>query len=655
MNPHVLIDVDFLLFDLLIKTAIMKKLTTLLIVQVIYVLSTAGASIGKPIIPPTHITDVTIYSSGAQVTSLLDTKGLIGQTELVLKGLPVDINQKSIVIEADEDVEIISFNASIEYKIERIGEDSDIKKIREELVMYQDSINYAQCGVKALEAEQYMIEDHDTFETKEGAADVEAVIRASEFYRVRLREIAEELVFIQKKINQYGGKIQMLNQEAAEIDARYTEQELQIVINVDIKRSTPNGIQVKYFNKNARWYPYYDLKVSGTDNGVRLLRKAYVSQNTGIDWNEVKLTLSNADPSLNSVLPNLTPYNLTDNNPHLVSQAQGNTVSGIVVDATGEPVIGANVMIYGKAVGTTTDMDGQFFLPNALHQKLIVSYVGLKSAVIYANLNYMRIRMNDSGQMLEEISVMPSRNIQNHYYIDGVRISNINGIVAGLDRRKKEERKVRQPIRQVKLESINSVEYVVERPYSITSNGKEIDILLDEENIDAYFGYYTVPLKNESAYLIAKIPNWHELDMLSGNANLFLNNTYKGSTLINSKSTDDTLSISLGIDPEVIVSRKPIREKYDKKFFGKNAEECMSYEITVKNNKSKPIDIEIYDQVPIVAHDDIKVNIEEISDAQLDKDTGILRWEKSMIAGQQNKMVLSYKVKYPQDMHVTMR
>ena len=621
----------------------MKKLTTLLFVVGIYVLSPAATPTNVLNTPPTKITNVTIYSSGAQVTTLLDTKGKTGKTELVVKGLPLDVNRKSITIEADDNIEIISFNSSIEYKIEKVGEDVDIMNIRSKLKLYQDSIDYAQCSVTALDSEQNMIEDHNDFETEDGGADVEAVIRASEFYRVRLKEIARELVTVRKQIAQYNSQIQLLRQKAAEIDARYVEQELRVTINVDIKQSTEDGIQVNYFTKNARWYPYYDLKVESVEEGIRLLRKAYVSQNTGQDWDDVKITLSNADPSLNNVLPSLTPYNLTDNNPHLVARAQGSTVSGIVVDNEGEPLIGANVMMQGRATGTITDINGQFFLPYGKGHKLEISYTGYKSEIVYANSNYLQITMSQ-GEQLNEVVVTGSRSNSTVYYIDGVAV--------GYSNRKKMKKKVRQPIRQVKLESINSIEYAIEKLYSIASDDKEVDILLDEEKIDALFSYYTVPLKNESAYLIAKIPNWHELDMLGGSANLFLKNTYKGSTHINPKSTEDTLSISLGIDPEIIVSRKQLREKYDKKFFGKNAEECMSYEITVKNNKSKPIDIEIYDQVPIVSHDDIKVSIEETSDAQIDKDTGILKWKKSMSAGQQEKMVLSYKVKYPQDMHV---
>ena len=41
---------------------------------------------------------------------------------------------------------------------------------------------------------------------------------------------------------------------------------------------------------------------------------------------------------------------------------QANKVTGIVKDANGEPVIGANVMVKGQSIGTITDIDGRFVL-----------------------------------------------------------------------------------------------------------------------------------------------------------------------------------------------------------------------------------------------------------------------------------------------------
>lgn len=51
-------------------------------------------------------------------------------------------------------------------------------------------------------------------------------------------------------------------------------------------------------------------------------------------------------------------------------------VNGVVVDATGMPVIGANVMVKGTTNGTITDMDGKFSLEASEGAMLVISYIG---------------------------------------------------------------------------------------------------------------------------------------------------------------------------------------------------------------------------------------------------------------------------------------
>ena len=57
-------------------------------------------------------------------------------------------------------------------------------------------------------------------------------------------------------------------------------------------------------------------------------------------------------------------------------QQENRTVKGTVVDATGEPVIGANVVEKGTTNGTVTDMDGKFALEVSADATLSISYIG---------------------------------------------------------------------------------------------------------------------------------------------------------------------------------------------------------------------------------------------------------------------------------------
>lgn len=63
--------------------------------------------------------------------------------------------------------------------------------------------------------------------------------------------------------------------------------------------------------------------------------------------------------------------------------AQGKTVSGTVLDKSGESVIGASVVVKGTTNGTITDFDGKFTLSNVPNNaSLEISFVGYKTQVI---------------------------------------------------------------------------------------------------------------------------------------------------------------------------------------------------------------------------------------------------------------------------------
>ena len=58
---------------------------------------------------------------------------------------------------------------------------------------------------------------------------------------------------------------------------------------------------------------------------------------------------------------------------------QAATVKGLVVDANGEPIIGASVLLKGTTNGTITDIDGNFTLQGVKAGTLVISYIGYKT------------------------------------------------------------------------------------------------------------------------------------------------------------------------------------------------------------------------------------------------------------------------------------
>ena len=85
--------------------------------------------------------------------------------------------------------------------------------------------------------------------------------------------------------------------------------------------------------------------------------------------------------------------------------AQQMTVKGLVKDTTGEPIIGANVVIKGTTNGTITDFDGNFQLNANKGDIIVISFIGYQPQEAQAAAS-MNIILKDDTELLDEVVVI---------------------------------------------------------------------------------------------------------------------------------------------------------------------------------------------------------------------------------------------------------
>jgi len=84
--------------------------------------------------------------------------------------------------------------------------------------------------------------------------------------------------------------------------------------------------------------------------------------------------------------------------------AQVKTITGVVKDQTGEPIIGANIIVKGTSTGTVTDMNGSYKLEVPSNAKtLIFSYVGMKAQEKSISGSVMNVTLEDDTKLLDEV------------------------------------------------------------------------------------------------------------------------------------------------------------------------------------------------------------------------------------------------------------
>ncbi|MBS1759726.1 MAG: mucoidy inhibitor MuiA family protein [Bacteroidetes bacterium] len=192
--------------------------------------------------------------------------------------------------------------------------------------------------------------------------------------------------------------------------------------------------------------------------------------------------------------------------------------------------------------------------------------------------------------------------------------------------------------------------FEIDLPYDVPSDGQLQYVTIKDKEIRAIFKNYAVPRIDKEAYLLAEIADWESLDLLPGDANIIMDDTYIGRSLIDPNTTADTLNLALGRDKRVEVKRSLVKELSSLKSSGGSNKQIFTYEIVVKNNKAADVNLLLKDQIPLCTIKEVEISLnEDNSNADVNKETGVLSWILDLKPGEIKKLRFSYTVKYPKD------
>jgi uncharacterized protein (TIGR02231 family) len=168
-----------------------------------------------------------------------------------------------------------------------------------------------------------------------------------------------------------------------------------------------------------------------------------------------------------------------------------------------------------------------------------------------------------------------------------------------------------------------------------------------EYEMDALYEYYSAPKLDASAFLTARILHWDEYNFMEGEASLYFEGKYIGKSIIETRNISDTLMLSLGRDPSVVVKREKVKDISSKQFVGSNQKVVYAYDISIRNSKRQPVTIVIEDQIPLPNTKEIDVDKLEYANGEYDNDTGIVKWKMDIAPSTTESLQLKYSVRFP--------
>lgn len=207
-------------------------------------------------------------STGIEILAVSTQKDFLNNTE---KPLLIEVLEDSLLVVNELLVEIKS--------------DKDALAWQKELLIANKSIGGANLGVKAEELEDIL----DIYQKK-----LHDFKLANTQLNRQERRLIEEKSKIEQQLKEYNeGTLAMSNQ---------------VIVQVKVNSANPGAqFDIRYLVGGVSWQPFYDIRVADTKSPVQFLLKASIQQQTGENWNNIKLKLATNDPLAGGTTPLLIP------------------------------------------------------------------------------------------------------------------------------------------------------------------------------------------------------------------------------------------------------------------------------------------------------------------------------------------------------------
>lgn len=501
----------------------------------------------------TEIREVTVYLYGATINRAGQADLEPGTTKLVLTGLSPKLDSRSIQVGLGTDVSILSVSDNPATIINQ-------KKLPI-LKFLTDSIEAVKFQIEnerntsfVLDQELSLLMANKSLTGEKGVV-VPELEDALLLYRKELPEIKRRLLTSSMKLRDLQTELDTLTNRYNVFKRNNEQFTREIHITVSVAARTKANIDLQYYVPEASWMPKYDVRTINITDPITFAYKAELRQNTGENWDGVKMVLSTNNPMYSGNLP-----------------------------------------------------------------QLFTNFIDLS--------NFYNTRQQETPQSYDYGYYKAQPQI-----VEGEMSFSANQALQG---------------------SVTSdLRFDVAYPVKLVSDNTPMVLEVKKATLPAAYKFFTVPKADCSAYLKAQVTGWEDINLLSGDANLYLEGTFLGKTYINSDQLDDTLSLYMGKDRRVVCKRTKMKEMSSKNFLGNKIKQSVVWEIEIRNNKKEAINIEVQDQIPVSKDEDLEVQKDDMGGAELDNETGLLTWNKTIQPGETIKIRFGFSLRYPKNSKVS--
>lgn len=283
---------------------------TLLLCLLFAIISTPFICSAQVMPVKSTVQSVTVYMLGAELHSTAVVILPKGKSTVVFSGLSPQLNPGSIRFSvAAGDATILSVSSRTNY-LSVQNDNKQIGQLKDSVELIRDQLSRIAMSRETYVKEKDLLFKNQSIGGTENGVKVEEIQRSADFFRQRSNEINDLMFDLNKKEARLRETMSRLEQELSELNAQYNPPSSEIEIIVMNQREGQVGFDFSYMVNGCGWAPKYDIRASGNDKPIQLIYRANLFNNSGVDWNDVKITLSTAEPGKSANKPTLDKWAL---------------------------------------------------------------------------------------------------------------------------------------------------------------------------------------------------------------------------------------------------------------------------------------------------------------------------------------------------------
>ncbi len=265
----------------------------------------------KPIFTSAKVKAATVYFNAAELQQTTSVNLPVGTSEIVIKNVADYLNENTVQIGAPSSVTVLSVQFTQNYISEYEIDESNpaIKKVRDSITLVQKEIKKVQIDVYSHQQTIGLLDNNQIVAGANTGLSVAELMKLVDYYKAKRTELDNAVVTLQEKEGKLNKRLQALNEKLV-INTQKEEKSSKgkLVLQVMNEVAGNVNLDINYITDSATWNPFYDLRVDSVKDPINMMYKAQVTQNSGIDWKKVKLTLSSGNPNQNNQAPILNSW-----------------------------------------------------------------------------------------------------------------------------------------------------------------------------------------------------------------------------------------------------------------------------------------------------------------------------------------------------------